>query len=144
MIKMNDEAYFVHVKNPVDFRRNLLESSREIIHLMQDYQNLLDLRDKRLNKENAFKEELKEIILLVNSLEKRLPKKSLNKLKEALPEAFAQRREPKEAKTTKGKKGKKTKARKPARKDFLKTKQLTDVKRLEKALEAVEGKLHRL
>ena len=137
---MNEEAYFVHVKNPVDFRRNLLESSREIIHLMQDYQNLLDLRDKRLNKENAFKEELKEITLLVNSLEKRLPKKSLNKLKEALPEAFAQRKEPKA--TKKGKKGKKTKA-KPA-KDFLKTKQLTDVKRLEKALEAVEGKLHRL
>ncbi|MFH1506624.1 MAG: hypothetical protein ABIE94_06605 [archaeon] len=134
---MAQDAYFVHIRSPVDFRRTLLESSREIIHLMQDYQTLLELRKQRLDMERCFKEETREIMLLVNKLEKALPKHSLNKLKEVLPGVIEEEKKRQPAKAKKGKK-------KPAKKEVLKTKQVSDIKKLEKALESIDSKLHSL
>jgi len=137
---MAQDAYFVHVKNSVDFRKVLLESSREIIHQMQDYQVLMDIRKRRLATEQTFKEELREIMLLVNKLERVLPKHSLNKLKDVLPGVIEE--ENKRIKPIKKKKA--TKKKQKNKKDQLRSKQLSQVQRLEKALESVENKLHKL
>jgi|GEM_PF-1919244 hypothetical protein len=137
---MAEDAYFVHLKDPVDFRRTILESSREVIHMMQEYQALMDLRKRRLDMEQAFKEELREIMLLVNKLEKTLPKHSINKLKEVLPGVIEEEKKHM-AKPEKKKLSKKKE--KPA-KEQLREKQLSQIQRLEKALESVEGKLHKL
>jgi len=137
---MAEDAYLVHLKDTVDFRRTILESSREVIHMMQEYQALMDLRKRRLDMEQAFKEELREIMLLVNKLEKTLPKHSINKLKEVLPGVIEEEKKHM-AKPEKKKLSKKKE--KPA-KEQLREKQLSQIQRLEKALESVEGKLHKL
>jgi hypothetical protein len=111
---------FVKLNKSVDFRRNILESSKMIIHIMQDNRKLKIIREKKLKLIDELKDDLKEITLLIDKLDDRMPDKHLREEK------------PVEEKPVKDKK-------KPAIEETA-----TDVNRLEYTLEKIEKKLSSL
>ncbi|MFH1173792.1 MAG: hypothetical protein V1725_01525 [archaeon] len=67
------EDYFVAVKDAPDIRRGVLESSRRVIYALQDYHKLVLLRQKKQLFFERFREQLKEVTLLCNKLNKYFP-----------------------------------------------------------------------
>ena len=70
---MADEQYFVHVRDPVDIRKHILSSSKQIIQILQRYERIKDLRVKKLEKISQLRATNKEINLIIAKLKKALP-----------------------------------------------------------------------
>lgn len=70
---MEDSQYFVQIKDPLDIRRDILGSSRQIIHILQRYERIKDLRIKKVEKIGELKSVTKDIHLLVSKLKTVLP-----------------------------------------------------------------------
>jgi hypothetical protein len=68
------EKYFVYLKNPLEYRRHLLESSRKILFCLKNYQRLLLLRQKKLEEMQKLKASLKELIYMNKKFNEKLPK----------------------------------------------------------------------
>jgi hypothetical protein len=65
---MEDEIYFVQLQNSKDFRKNLLESIRQIIQILQSYENI-----KRIRFEKAQQmQKLVVILAEINSISSQL------------------------------------------------------------------------
>jgi hypothetical protein len=80
---MEDNQYFVHIRDPVDIRRTILGSSKQIIQVLQRYERIKTLRVKKLEKIALLRNLNKEINLLVAKLKKGLPVAEMRvKLKE--------------------------------------------------------------
>ncbi len=67
------EDYFVHIKDPVDMRRSILGSSKQIIHILQRYERIKDLRVQKIEKISKLRAQNKEINLLIANLKKEFP-----------------------------------------------------------------------
>lgn len=67
------EDYFVQIKDPVDMRRSILGSSKQIIHILQRYERIKDLRVQKLEKISKLRSQNKEINLLIAKLKKEFP-----------------------------------------------------------------------
>jgi len=67
------EDYFVQIKDPADIRRSILGSSKQIIHILQRYERMKDLRVQKLEKISKLRAQNKEINLLVAKLQKEFP-----------------------------------------------------------------------
>jgi 23S rRNA-/tRNA-specific pseudouridylate synthase len=76
---MEPEDFFVGVYDPVDVRRNVLESSKEIIKSLQTYDSLKKTRVTKLELYNQMNRIMKELDLLVGKMQKKLPKSHLRK-----------------------------------------------------------------
>ena len=70
--KKGDEFY-IKISDPIDMRRNLLESSRSVLKCMQSYERLIDVRDKKLKATIILRSIMKETNLLSSKLKKLLP-----------------------------------------------------------------------
>jgi hypothetical protein len=80
---MEENQYFVHIRDPVDIRRTILGSSKQIIQVLQRYERIKALRVKKLEKIALLRNLNKEINLLVAKLKKGLPVAEMRvKLKE--------------------------------------------------------------
>jgi hypothetical protein len=73
------EDFFVGIYDPVDVRRAILESSKEIISSLQSYEKLEKLRYEKLANINKMKTIMKELDLLITKLKTKLPKSYLRK-----------------------------------------------------------------
>lgn len=67
------EDYFVQIKDPADIRRGILGSSKQIIHILQRYERIKDLRVQKLEKISQLRSQNKEINLLIANLKKEFP-----------------------------------------------------------------------
>ncbi len=74
---MEKGQYFVQVRDPVENRRNLLGSSKQIIHILQKCENLRSLRVKKAEKLAVLRNLNKELNLLTVKLKNELPQVDL-------------------------------------------------------------------
>ncbi len=70
-------TYYIKIEKPIEFRRDILESSKKIVASLQDFRNVMFIREKKKKLLEELKIELKEINLLITNLNKLLPEKQL-------------------------------------------------------------------
>jgi hypothetical protein len=124
-----DESYFVAIKSPLEVRKQLLESSKNSIHCLQNYQRILLIRQKKQKEIADMKESVKELIYLNKKLNEKLPKYKVELMQEPKEEKL-------EVKNLKAKKSVKQ-AKTPAR-------EKTELEKLEDSLSSIENKLQNL
>lgn len=76
---MKHQDFFVGVYDPIDIRRNLLESSKEVINSLQYFDSLTKKRENKIKVYKEMKTVMGELDLLMSRLKKRLPKSHLRK-----------------------------------------------------------------
>ncbi|MBW3010666.1 hypothetical protein KY326_00395 [Candidatus Woesearchaeota archaeon] len=112
-----EEVFFVGIKDPVEIRRDLLESTKDTITIIKTYENIKALRTEKAKYMLVIQKLIKELNILVS------------KLKRVLPETRV-REKPKAA-------AREDKEEKPPRK-------LTEFEKLEAELSSIEEKLAHL
>ena len=76
---MVEKDFFVGIYEPRDVRRNVLESSKEIVNSLQSHDALKTIRRKKLAHYREMRQIMKELDFLVAKLENGLPKPHLRK-----------------------------------------------------------------
>lgn len=71
--KKEQEELFVGIKDPVEVRRNVLESLKEIVTLMQKQETERQVREEKLETLNKMRKNLREINSLIGKLKGELP-----------------------------------------------------------------------
>ena len=74
IIPSEPESYFVYLKNPLEYRRHLLESSRKTLYCLKNHNNLILIREKKLEEIKKFKASVRELIFLNKKFNDKLPK----------------------------------------------------------------------
>lgn len=69
-----EEVYYVGVKDPVEIRRSLLESSREIVQYLQRAERFKATRSEKAEEFAKLKETMRELNSLMRKLRTALPK----------------------------------------------------------------------
>lgn len=124
-----EEPYFVSVKNPLEFRRQLLESSKKTIYCLQNFQRVIIVRENKLRAMGALKDSIKELSYLNKKFNQKLPA-YYELMKEKKAEAEAKGSVP---------------LPKPVAPKIAKpVKDKTELEKLEDSLAAIEGKLKTL
>ncbi len=132
--KEEESVFYVGIKDPIELRRSILESSKEMLQYLQRAERFKDVRKEKTEKIAELRETMKEI-------------KSLSKkLKVLLPKTGLRAKSP--PKATPKKKGKKVKAKKAAPKEVPveveKPKEMNELEKLESELGEIEGRLTKL
>ncbi|MGV8141643.1 MAG: hypothetical protein ACP5NW_04350, partial [Candidatus Woesearchaeota archaeon] len=68
------DRYFVYLKNPMEYRRQLLESSRRILFCLKSNQKIILIRQRKLDEMKVLKASIKELIFLNKKFNDMLPK----------------------------------------------------------------------
>ncbi|MBD3203322.1 hypothetical protein GF327_03450 [Candidatus Woesearchaeota archaeon] len=76
-MKEQNQDFFVGVDNPMDIRRNLLESSRELIQTLQSYEKIKKIRELKIKRIKQLRTVGKELDMLFSKLKDTLPKTHL-------------------------------------------------------------------
>lgn len=126
-----EKDFFRRIENTIEVRKNILESSKEVIKNLKGYQRILGLRKEKLTAEKELKLQLKEINLLLDKLRDTFPADLINQFEAEKPE---------EQKTVVKKEGKKTEKRKVTKKKA----RPSELAKLENSLAEIENKLNRL
>ena len=121
-------SYFVKISDPNGVRKRLLESSKDLLHMLRGYHHLLEIRDEKREVAEKLRFMMKDLARLGEQLEQFLPQESLKEVENFLP--------PKKG-TKKSKKVTMTKVTKTSAK-------LSEGDRLEKALANIEERLGKL
>ena len=74
MAKEDKEQFFVGIHETRSVRRNVLEGSREMVHVLQSYDKVKAIREEKQRRTNQFKTVLEELKLLVSKLNQAMPK----------------------------------------------------------------------
>ena len=130
-------SYFVRISDATDIRRRTLESSKDLLHILKGYQQLLIVRERKKEIAEELRRSLTELNSLAQRLEKLLPAQSLKDLPEFKPKkAPPTKKEPKQKPAEKPVEQPKPVVEKP--------KPLTELERLEQALAGIEQRLGQL
>lgn len=76
---MEEETYYVNVREPAETRRALLETSRQVVIALQNYENFKLKRVKKLDLVEKLRKNFKEINELIGRLKKEMPQVKLRK-----------------------------------------------------------------
>lgn len=133
-------SYFVRVSDASTVRRRILESSKDVLHVLKGYHRLLDIRDQKKETAEELRRVLAELSRLVERLDKLLPERSLKEIEEFLPK---QKHAKKGAKKGKAPAPKKEPVSLPKLSE-PKKKAPSELERLESALASIEERLGRL
>ena len=68
-----EKGFYVGISNPVDVRRNILETSKEIIHVLKRYENFHHIKEAKRAEMNKFRSMVDEINQLMLRLKTSLP-----------------------------------------------------------------------
>ena len=66
--------FFVSISEPVSLRRTILESSRSIIHVLQEFEVLRNIRKEKIDLIHKLDSVMKELFSLSSKLKSELPK----------------------------------------------------------------------
>jgi len=81
------EIFYVGLRDPTEVRRNLLESSKDIVVFLKTYENFKQVRIQKIEEINKLKGQIQQIAKLINKLRRELPK---TRLREKSEEAVRQ------------------------------------------------------
>ena len=139
MARKKDEkdVFFVGIKDPIETRRGLLESSRDIVQSLQRFESFKALRAEKEQRTKELSTVIRSANRLISRLKKSLP---ATKLRVKIMKEKDEQEKSKQKK--KGKKSKKEKEKKtePA----ITRRELTEIDRLEQELNSIEHKLRGL
>ena len=131
--KEEDSVFYVGIKDPIEIRRSILESSKEMLHYLQRAEKFKHVRKEKAVQIAKLKEDMKEITKLTRKLKSLLPKSGLR--------AAKPKPKPKPQKKAK----KKAEAKKEAPPvEVEKPKETSELEKLETELGEIEGRLTKL
>ncbi|MFW5745960.1 MAG: hypothetical protein ACOCWQ_00225 [Nanoarchaeota archaeon] len=73
----SDEPFYIGVHNPKDLRRNVLETSKDVISILKQYEYIKQVRKEKRELMEDLDGVMKEIRTSMNKLKKTLPKTQL-------------------------------------------------------------------
>jgi len=79
--KKKEEPLFVGISDNVSIHSNILESSKELLLILKNIEKIKQLRSEKLKQASCVESLLKEIKILLNKLNKKLPRLINNKIK---------------------------------------------------------------
>lgn len=127
MEKSKDEnLFYVEIPEPVAVRRETLLSTRNAIQFLKKNEELKDIRIQKIEKIMEYKNDIKEINVLINRLKEKLPKAKL-RIKKDIPVVSQVKKEKKKTGEKKERK-----------------KETSELDKLESELGQIERKLGRL
>ena len=122
------ELFFVRVKDPVEVRRNILETLKEIVEVLQRFEKFKQLRHEKIEKINRLRVLLRQANKMLGEMRGKLPQTNL---RASVSRESAQNAHHRKKKI------------KPAEKAPQK-REMTEVEKLEAELNAIESKLKSL
>lgn len=134
-ISRDEESYYVAVKNPLDTRRHLLESTKKSLVSLQNYHKMLLIRQEKLKHLEGLKQSIKELSYLNNRLSQKLPDYNTEIINSFKRNKQVEKKVPKKAFK---------KAEKHAPEHEGKHEQHSELHKLEESLAAIEAKLRGL
>jgi hypothetical protein len=72
-----EDSFYIGLRNPRDFRRELLESNKSVIQLLQRRENLKILRQKKVELMYKFSDVMSEIKMLMGKMKTAIPETKL-------------------------------------------------------------------
>ena len=128
MVKNHQEEYFVEIVDPGEVRKNILETLREILNLLQQFEKLKQIRQQRMQAVQSLRTSMRSAHKMMGNVKSMLPQTSLKassvkEEKKEKPHAAGKKHEEKEKKVVK---------------------KATEMERLESELSAIESKLRSL
>jgi len=139
----SQESFYVGIHEPTDLRREILESSKMMIHTLQSQKKVGSIREEKEKVINDFKRVVREINLIISKVKKRLPRTKLRALSKEEQLQVYRKANPEVTKGKKEKsKGKETAKEVPKAKEepVLKKKE-NDFDKLQNQLDEIESKL---
>lgn len=132
MVKKEEDSqlFFVQIKEPVEVRRNILETLKEIVEVLQRFEKFKQMRHEKLERINKLRVLLRQANRMLGDLRGKLPQTNLR--------AAAARESPVHKAHHKKRKKSKKEDKEPQKKE------LTQVEKLEAELSAIESKLKSL
>jgi len=79
-----DANYFIKVQNPKQTRRMILENTRDILKVLQGYEDYKRLRERRSSLIHTFKSNIDEVRTMVMELKRLFPKTAIKEVKKAV------------------------------------------------------------
>ncbi len=144
--KEEESVFYVGVRDPVEIRRSLLESSKEMIQYLQRAEKFKSVRKEKTKLISKLKEDTKEITKLIKKLKRDLPKTGLRAQMHKQEEAKQVKKEMAKTKELeeKAKKSEKKAPKKEKPKEEKAPKEMTELEKLEKELSTIESRLTKL
>jgi replication fork clamp-binding protein CrfC len=121
-----EDSFYMAVRNPKDFRRELLNSNKQILQLLQKNEDLKGLRIKKIELMFKYNDIISEINMLMSKLKRTIPQTKLRNIPEI------KNKEEKEAAAPK------------KEKIIYKAEKKNELVRLQQELEQIESKLGKL
>jgi hypothetical protein len=78
-------TYFIRISDTAEVRRMTLESSKDLLHILKGYHDILETRERKKETTEELRNTLAELRVLVSRLEKLLPQQSLKEVERFLP-----------------------------------------------------------
>ncbi|MGV8150413.1 MAG: hypothetical protein ACP5NV_01670 [Candidatus Woesearchaeota archaeon] len=128
----DEGSYFVSIKNPLETRRHLLESTKKSLMGLQGYHKLQVIRQEKQRHLESLKQSVKELMYLNTKLTQILPEYNYDIISEFKKEKHVEKKQP--AKQDK----------KPVLQKDVARKEKTDLEKLEESLNSIEEKLKTL
>ncbi|MCK4670385.1 MAG: hypothetical protein KAT43_04210 [Nanoarchaeota archaeon] len=72
-ITKEGEVFFVGIKDPIEIKRDLLESTKDSITIIKTYENIKSLRIEKVKQMLVLQKLIKELNALTNKLKRALP-----------------------------------------------------------------------
>ena len=124
-----DQLFYMGIPNPIEVRRNILESARDMVHFLQLFERFRLIREEKKLASKLLRRHVKELTTLVNKLKAVLPKTSIR---------AKSKKEEMERIETPGK----IKVIKEPETSEIPDLSIDDIEALETELKAIEGKLN--
>jgi len=83
---MDEEDYYVNIREPADMRRNILETSRQVVLALQKYESFRIKKSRKKDELESLKRTLREINDLIARMKKELPARKIKSLPKPIPE----------------------------------------------------------
>ena len=137
--KKEDELFFVGIPDPIELRRSVLESSKDLLHYLSRFEKFKKVRNEKAEYIAQLNDVTAEIKKLVNKLRTALPRTKLR--------AQLHKRERKMSKSAAAERKARKKAEKQATlapRPMPRKKPTTDLEKLEAELGAIESRLTKM
>jgi len=132
-----EEIFYVGIRDPIEIRRSLLESSKDMVHSLQRFERFKSVRKEKHESIQELKELMGHIKKLVTQLKSVLPENDLRVELGKEKQKYTAKKS--QVTTQKVKKEKAPKVKEV--KERITPKEMSELEKLEAELSAIEGKL---
>lgn len=76
IVESKNEVFYMGISNPIEIRKNILESARDMVQFLQMFEKFRIIREEKKQATILLKKHIKELNILTNKLKVALPKTS--------------------------------------------------------------------